>query len=95
MPTTRVLALERALVATTLPRAGQRLKRGEVPLAVIALAALKRRENLLGDRRGEHVQHLVALIAGVVLTGVVVAAGVLVDVEDVPVGTVTAPTVQL
>jgi hypothetical protein len=44
---------------------GQGLQRLNVPLAVIALPCGDRGEDLLGHRRGEHMQHLVAVIAGV------------------------------
>jgi len=59
----RVRALERSVPAATFPRFRRRGQSGKVPIAVVALAALQGGMDLHDDRGGEHVQHLVALVA--------------------------------
>lgn len=48
-----------------LPRLGQRIKRGQMELEVLAAANGESGVDLSGHHAGEHVQDLVAVIAGV------------------------------
>ena len=49
--------------AFPLPRGGEGLQRGNVKVAIVRTFLVQRPPNLLRDRRGEHVQDLVAVVA--------------------------------